>query len=194
MPTLDDSVVEPPGTVTALIQGSTTNPPVYLTGVANHATVTVSDNDVAAFTLAADATEVGEGGVVRVTITADGVTFAEPQTITLTLGGTATPVDDFTLSEGGKELSDPYAVTLPAGARSVRVTIMAATDAEDDPGETIELSVSHDGSCHRERPPSPSRKSPSSSRPSPPSPPAAVAAAVARRLSLSRPMRTSTGM
>ena len=29
--TLDDSVVEPPGTVTALIQGSTSNPPVYLT-------------------------------------------------------------------------------------------------------------------------------------------------------------------
>ena len=86
-----------------------------------------------------------EGGRVPLTITADGVTFAEPQTITLTLGGTATPVDDFTLSDGGRELSDPYVVTLPAGARSVSVMIVAVTDSEDDVGETIELSVSHDG-------------------------------------------------
>ena len=144
--TLDDSVVEPPGTVTALIQGSTTNPPVYLTSAINSATVTVNDNDVAAFMFSAGATEVAEGGRVQLTITADGVTFAEPQTITLTLGGTATPVDDFTLSDGGRELSDPYVVTLPAGARAVSVTIMAVTDSEDDADETIELSVSHEGS------------------------------------------------
>ena len=106
--------------------------------------MTVNDNDVAAFTLAADATEVGEGGLVRVTIETDGVTFAEPQTLTFTLGGTATPVDDFTLSEGGRQLSDPYLVTLPAGAGSVSVMIMAATDAEDDPDETIDISLSHD--------------------------------------------------
>ena len=143
--TLDDMVVEAPGTVTALIQGSTTDPPVYLTSAINSATVTVNDNDVAAFTFLAGAGEVAEGGRVPLTITADGVTFAEPQTITLTLGGTATPVDDFTLSDGGRELSDPYVVTLPAGARAVSVTIMAVTDAEDDAGETIELSVSHDG-------------------------------------------------
>ena len=88
--TLDDTVVEEAGTVTALVRASTSNPPVYLTGAANHAMVTVSDNDVAAFTLAADATEVGEGGVVRVTITADGVTFAAPQTLALSLAGSAT--------------------------------------------------------------------------------------------------------
>ena len=143
--TLDDTVVEEAGTVTVLVRASTSNPPVYLTGVANHATVTVSDNDVAAFTLAVAATEVGEGGVVRVTIETDGVTFAEPQTLTFTLGGTATPMDDFTLSDGGRELLDPYVVTLPAGARSVSVMIMAATDAEDDADETIEVSVSHEG-------------------------------------------------
>ena len=144
--TLDDSVVEPPGTVTALIQGSTSNPPVYLTSAVNSATVTVNDNDVAAFTLSASNEEVAEGAAVTVTIVADGVTFAGPQTITLTLGGTATPVDDFTLVDGGRELSDPYVVTLPAGARSVSVMIMAVTDSEDDADETIDLSVSHEGS------------------------------------------------
>ena len=53
--TLDDSVVEAPGTVTALIQGSTTDPPVYLTSAINSATVTVNDNDVAAFMFSAGA-------------------------------------------------------------------------------------------------------------------------------------------
>ena len=145
--TLDDTVVEEAGTVTVLVRASTSNPPVYLTGAANHAMVTVSDNDVAAFTLAADATEVGEGGVVRVTITADGVTFAAPQTLALSLAGSATAGEDFSVSnDRGEALTSPYDVTLPAGARSVSVTIMAATDAEDDADETIEVSVSHEGS------------------------------------------------
>ena len=58
--TLDDSVVEPPGTVTALVRGSTSNPPVYLTEPPNNATVTVNDNDMAAFMFSAGATEVAE--------------------------------------------------------------------------------------------------------------------------------------
>ena len=145
--TRDDSVVEPPGTVTALIRGSTTNPPVYLTSAINSATVTVNDNDVAAFTFSAGAGEVAEGGTVQLTITADGVTFAEPQTITLTLGGTATPVDDFTLVDGGGELLAPYEVTLPAHASSVTVTVQAARDGETDAAETIEVSASHDGNA-----------------------------------------------
>ena len=143
--TLDDSVVEPPGTVTALIQGSTTNPPVYLTSAINSATVTVTDNDMAVFMFSAGATEVAEGSTVRLTILADGVTFAEPQTITLTLGGTATPADDFTLSDGGRELLAPYEVTLPAHAGAVTVTVHAARDDEPDAAETIEVSASHDG-------------------------------------------------
>ena len=147
VPTLDDSVVEQPGSVTALVRGSTSNPPLYLTRAANSATLNVNDNDVAAFTLSADAADVVEGGTVRLTVTADGVTFAEPQTITLTPGGTATPVDDFTLSAGGGELTDPHAVTLPAHASSVAVTVTALRDDEADAAETIEVSASHDGSA-----------------------------------------------
>ncbi len=145
--TLDDTVVEEAGTVTALVRASTSNPPVYLTGAANHDMVTVNDNDVAAFTLSADATEVGEGGKVRITITADGVTFAAPQPLTFTLGGTTTAEEDFSLSnDRGEALTSPYDITLPAGARSVSVMIMAVTDSEDDADETIEVSVSHKGS------------------------------------------------
>ena len=146
VPTLDDAVVEPPGSVTALVRGSTSNPPLYLTRAANSATLNVNDNDVAAFTLSADAADVVEGGTVRLTVTADGVTFAEPQAIALTLGGTATAVDDFTLSAGGGELTDPHAVTLPAHASSVAVTVTALRDGEADAAETIEVTASHDGS------------------------------------------------
>ena len=147
VPTLDDRVVEPAGAVTLLIRGSTSNPPVYLTATVNAATVTVDDNDVAAFTLSASAEEVAEGSTVAVTIAADRVTFAEAQTLTLTLAGPATPGDDFTLAAHGEELSDPFTVTLPAGATSVAVTIQTASDGEDDVGETIELSASHDGNA-----------------------------------------------
>ena len=94
---------------------------------------------VAAFTLSASAEEVAEGRSVVVTIAADGVTF--------TLAGTATPGDDFTLAAHGEELSDPYTATLPAGATSVAVTIETVGDGEDDVGETIALSASHDGTA-----------------------------------------------
>ncbi len=147
VPTLDDRVVEPAGEVTLLIRGSTSNPPVYLTGAVNAATVTVSDNDTAAFTLTGSAEEVAEGRAVTVKIAGDGVTFAEPQTFTLALGGTATPLDDFTVTAGGRELSEPYTVTLPARAKSVTVTVQTIRDGEDDVGETVELSASHDGTA-----------------------------------------------
>ncbi len=147
VPTLDDRVVEPAGAVTLLIRGSTSNPPVYLTRGVNAATVAVNDNDVAAFTVSADPGEVAEGGTATVTIAADGVTFAVSQALELTLAGTATPGDDFTLAADGDELSDPYTVTLPAGATSVAVTIETARDGEDDVGETIELSASHNGNA-----------------------------------------------
>ena len=145
VPTLDDSVVEPAGAVTLLILGSASNPPVYLTRDVNAATLAVNDNDVAAFTLSASAEEVAEGDAVTVTIAGAGVTFAEAQTLALALAGTATPGDDFSLAADGDELSDPYTVTLPARAALVAVTIETARDGEDDVGETIELTVSHNG-------------------------------------------------
>lgn len=147
VPTLDDRVVETAGAVTLLLLGSTSNPPVYLTRGVNAATVAVNDNDVAAFTLSADAEEVAEGDAVQVTIAADGVSFAEAQSLELALAGTATTGDDFSLSADGDELSDPYTVALPAGAISVAVKIQTADDDEDDVGETIELSANHNGNA-----------------------------------------------
>ena len=145
--TLDDTVIDDSAAVTVLVLGSTADPPVYLTGAANAATVAVDDNDVAAFNVPPTPTKVAEGGSVRAVVETVNITFAEPQTLTLALGGTATPVEDFTVTAGsGEDLSSSQRLVLPAGARSANFTIRAGTDSEQDSDETIEISISHNAS------------------------------------------------
>ena len=148
--TLDDTVVEDAGTITVLVQASRSDPPVYLTGTPNTATVTVNDNDTAAFKVSvgeASVSDVAEGSAVRITVEGDGVTFAEAQDLTLSLSGTATAGEDFTVSDAnGQEIAPPYGFTLPAGAGAVNITVRAARDAGEDAGETIGVSISHGGS------------------------------------------------
>ena len=142
--TLDDTVIEEAGTVTALVLGDRNNPPVYLSGTANAATVTVGDNDIAAFEVSASSQEVREGGTVRISIRTVDVTFADEQALSMTLAGTATAGEDFSAANrNGQELPSPDGITLPAGANSVSVLIRVATDAEEDDGETVEVSVFH---------------------------------------------------
>ena len=74
------------------------------------------------------------GGTSTVTVKTDDVTFADDQTITLVLGGTATESDDYTVT---KEL------TLDAGASSVTTTVTAVQDTFDDDGETIGIKAKH---------------------------------------------------
>ena len=143
--TLDDAVVEPAGAVTVLVLGGTGAPPPYLVGAANAAAVTVEDNDTAAFSVEASADEVAEGGAVTITVTGDGVTFAEPQTIALTLAGTASVGDDFTVSGPAGELTAPYMVTLPRGPSSVAVMLKTLRDHADDVDETVVVMFHHDG-------------------------------------------------
>ena len=145
--TLDDDVVEPPSEVTVLALADLHAPILYLVGPMNSATVTVNDNDLAAFSVAADSTEVAEGSSVRVTVETVGLTFADEQAVTLTLAGTATAGEDFTVAaRNGDDLLPPYRFLLPAGASSTSVTIGAARDAWEDAGETIEVSISYNGS------------------------------------------------
>ena len=74
------------------------------------------------------------GGTSTVTVKTDDVTFADDQTITLVLGGTATESDDYTVT---KEL------TLDAGESSVTTTVTAVQDTYDDDGETIGIKAKH---------------------------------------------------
>ncbi len=111
------------------------------TGIGS-ATITITDDDaVPALSLSVDPDTIAEDGgasVVTVEIT-NGVTFASDQTITLSLGGTATLTDDYTIT--GESLT----LTLMAGEDSVATTVTAVADVVDDDGETIILTATHDG-------------------------------------------------
>ena len=143
----DDSVVEDASEVTAELRADTNSPPEYTVGAADAATVTVNDNDAAAFTVSVNPSEVAEGGASTVAVSAGGVTFAEDQTIDLTITGSADVGDDFTIADAnGQTLSAPYRLTLPAGVGSVTATVNVVNDTEQEPAETIAVEAGHDGS------------------------------------------------
>ena len=97
--------------------------------------ITITDDDELALTVELSAAAIAEaGGTSTVTVKTDDVTFADDQTITLVLGGTATETDDYTVT---KEL------TLDAGESSVTATVTAVQDTYDDDGETIEIKARH---------------------------------------------------
>ena len=72
---------------------------------------------------------------VTVAIT-NGVTFDADQTITLSLGGTATVTDDYTIVS--------QSLTLMASETSVTTTVTAVQDTTDEPDETVEITATHD--------------------------------------------------
>ena len=144
--TVDDFVVRDAAAVRALVRADTASPARYVTGSPNSATVAVRDDDAASFSVSASAAQVVEGTEVTVTVHTGGVTFAQPQRLSVDVAGSATAGDDFVLTDAsGDELSSPYELTLAAGAGSVSLRVAAAADEEADDGETVVLSVRHDG-------------------------------------------------
>ena len=90
---------------------------------------------------------IGEAaGAATLTVSTSGAMFAEDQTIALSLTGTATPGDDFTVQSGGSTLTDPdYDLTLAAGATSVTAAITAVADSTAEAEETVNIAASHGG-------------------------------------------------
>ena len=137
---VEDTVVEDAATVTALVRADAASPARYVTGSANSATVTLRDDDFATLTVLASALQVVEGTEITVTVSTGGVTFAQPEILSLTVGGSATLGEDFVLTDStGDELVAPYELTLAARAGSVSLRIAAAVDAVEDDGETVIL-------------------------------------------------------
>ena len=144
--TVNDTVVEDAATVTALVRADTASPARYVAGSPNSATITVRDNDVAIFSVSAGAAQVVEGDTETVTVRTGGVTFAQAQSLSVNVSGSAALDDDFVLTDAnGNELSSPYQLTLPGGAGSTSLRIAAAADEVEDDGETVVLVVLHDG-------------------------------------------------
>ena len=144
--TVVDAVVEPAATVAVRVLSSSAVPPTYEPGASNSATVTVRDDDFASFSVTASATRVVEGGTATVTVDAGGVSFAQPQTLTVTVAGSADVDDDFVLAdEQGQQLESPYGLVLAAGAGAAVLELRAVIDDVDDDAESVILSFSHDG-------------------------------------------------
>ena len=107
---------------------------------------TISDDDDApALVFSVDETSIAEnGGTATITVsTGTGTTFATEQTIALTLAGTATENDDYTISPG--------TLTLPAGsgaeASTVTATVTGVDDLIEEADETILISASRSGAA-----------------------------------------------
>ena len=102
---------------------------------ARTATITIADADGAQIDFTTGAAQVSEGGETQLTFTiTNGVTFEVDQMIALTVTGTATEGDDFTLLDaGGQILSAPYSIAFPAGATAVSATLRAVDDSDIEP-------------------------------------------------------------
>ena len=133
LPTQDDNAIKTASTVTvSLATGSG-----YTLGTATSASVSVTDNDTAVWTVSAQSTEIAEGGSSTITLAvANGKTFTANQTVSLAVTGTASG-SDYSIS--ATEL------TLPAGASSVTATVTARDDASVESDETVIVTAIHDG-------------------------------------------------
>ena len=133
--THDDAVVEDASTLTAtIVQG---------TGfvVANgSAQATVADNDTATFDVSVDPDRIEEGSSATLTVAiANGVTFAQQQSLSLGFGGTAMNGIDYTVS--------PAPLALSAGASSTTATLAALDDTDEEDAETVTVTASHGGAA-----------------------------------------------
>ena len=126
---VDDTLLEEAETITIAASDGTT--PI------GSVEITIQDNDVPQFTLSVSATTVAEGENTTVTVETGGVTFADAQTITLTLTGSATATDDYTIL--------PASITITAGETSGSATITVVNDTLLEDAETITIEASRDG-------------------------------------------------
>ena len=140
VPITDDMVSEgtAPETFTLTLSHGSGQRVAYPSGAT--VTVSITDDDVPALTLSvAPPSILEDGGMATVTVsTGAGPTFSSDQTITLSLGGTATKGTDYSIAS--------ESLTLTAGETSATTTITATADMVSDGDETILISATRGGS------------------------------------------------
>ena len=102
-------------------------------------TVTIGDNnDAPTLSVSVNNATIAEAaGASTLTVSTGATTFGADQTITLSLAGTATTGDDYTIT--------PETVTLKAGETTATATVTAVQDTFDEPNETVLITASHSG-------------------------------------------------
>ena len=104
------------------------------------ATVTITDDDDApTLSIAVAPASIAEAAGTSTVTVSTGTAFTADQTISLTLGGTATETSDYTLSD--------TSLTLTAGETSVTATVTAVQDTLDEPDETVIVSAGNGGTA-----------------------------------------------
>ena len=107
------------------------------------------DEDIPEMELRLSGNEIDEEGETSASATvaiANGKVFATDQVVTFRLGGSATEGADYKVSPADADRSVPgHQLVLTHGSSSVSVTFSAQDDDVDDPGEAIEISVTHAG-------------------------------------------------
>ena len=145
----NDDVVEGDSDLTLTVLADTETPATYLDGAS--AVVSVTDDDTATLAFSVDETTITESGGETSTVTVaidNNKTFARPQTIAISLGGTATPGNDFTWVDAQRRtFTKPYTLRLAAGASQVTGVITALDDRRVDAAETITVSASYQGTA-----------------------------------------------
>ena len=131
--TVGDTVVEPASVVAATLTAGSG----YAVARPETAEVTVTDDDVAAFSVAASPVSLAEGDRSTVTVAAAGVTFATAQSIELSVVAGTAAADDYGLAPG--------TLTLAPGAATVAATLTAVDDALLELAETVTVAAVHDG-------------------------------------------------
>ena len=143
VPITDDAVYEgaTPETFTLTISHQTDQRVNYPSPAGETATVSIADNDGApTLSIAVDPASIAEAaGTSTLTVSTGTSTFATVQTITLTLGGTATETSDYTLGDSS--------LMLAAGATSVTTTVTAVQDTIDEPDETVIVTAANGGTA-----------------------------------------------
>ncbi len=130
--TSDDEVIEAHSDVTVGLGAGDG----FTVGTPSQATVTVQDNDTAAFRVSAAETSIDEGGATTITVgIVNGKTFAEAQSLSLSASGSAS-ASDFRLS--------PDTLALVSGSASA--TLTAVDDTDEEPAETVSIAVNLGGS------------------------------------------------
>ncbi len=106
----------------------------YRVGSANVHTLTITDNDTPQVNFASAAGSVGEDGGTRDVEVSLSPAPGAALTLSYTLGGTATETADYSITGSGT-------ISVSAGATSVNIPIVITDDTEEEPDDTVILTL-----------------------------------------------------
>ena len=132
--TVEDTLAEAAETFTVTLSAPAAGLPAGVSLGTASATGTIADDDPLTASVSAAAATVMEGEAASFTVALSGGTSTAAVAVAYTVGGTATAGDDYAPPAG--------TLTLAAGAADGTISIATKRDEEQDPSETLEVTLS----------------------------------------------------